>query len=305
MKIAVVGCGAMGSVYAGLLASAGNEVWAISRPGAHRDAMARDGLRVTGASGDRTVRLNVATTAADAGVCDLVVLATKGPELSNAAGGAAPLVSAGTLVLVTQNGLGAPEIAAAALPSAHVAIGIAAGFGAAVAAPGHVHHNGWGEMRLGECRGPVTPALARVAEVWRSASFAAPTFDDIDRMVWEKLCVNISFDAVGTLHGFVIGEILASPEAWALSQACLAEAVAVARARGITLGFADPADHVRTFGAKIPKAVPSMLLDHRARRRSEIDALNGAVAKLARELGIPAPANEQVTREIKEREKVF
>ena len=64
MKIAIVGCGAMGSVYAGLLASAGNEVWAISRPGAHRDAMARDGLRITGASGDRTVKLwEVATPA--------------------------------------------------------------------------------------------------------------------------------------------------------------------------------------------------------------------------------------------------
>ena len=295
----------MGSVYAGLLASAGNEVWVITRPGAHRAAMARDGLRVTGASGDRTVRLNVAATATEAGVCDLVLLATKGPELPDAARGAGPLMAAGTVVLVTQNGLGAPEIAIAALPGAHVAVGVAAGFGAAVPAPGHVHHNGWGEMRLGERRGAVTPALAWVADVWRAAGFAAPTFDDIDRMVWEKLCVNVSFDAVGTLHGFVIGEILASPQAWALSQACLAETVAVAKARGITLGFADPAEHVRAFGAKIPEAVPSMLLGHRARRKSEIDALNGAVARLAREMGIPAPANEHVKREIKKREKAF
>lgn len=305
MKIAIVGCGAMGSVYAGLLASAGNEVWAIGRPGAHLDAIARGGLRVTGASGDRSVPLSVTTQAADAGWCDLVVLATKGPDLPAAARSAAPLVSRDTVVLATQNGLGAPEIAAAALPHAHVAVGVAAGFGAALPAPGHVHHNGWGEMRLGERRGAVTPALARVAEVWRTAGFTAPAFDDIDRMVWEKLCVNASFDAVGTLHDMVIGEILSDPDAWALSQACLTETVAVARARGITLGFADPAGHVRAFGAKIPQAVPSMLLDHRARRRSEIDALNGAVARLAREMGIAAPANERVTQAIKDREAGF
>jgi len=305
MKIAIVGCGAMGSVYAGLLASAGNEVWAIGRPGPHLDAIARGGLRVTGASGDRSVRLAVTARPADAGVCDLVVLATKGPDLPAAAQAAAPLVAPGTLVLATQNGLGAPEIAAAALPHAHVAVGVAAGFGAALPAPGHVHHNGWGEMRLGERSGAVTPALARVVDVWRAAGFAAPSFDDIDRMVWEKLCVNVSFDAVGTLHDMVIGEILADAQAWALSQACLAETVAVAKARGIALGFADPAAHVRNFGARIPKAVPSMLLDHRARRRSEIDALNGAVAKLAQEMGIAAPANERVTQAIKEREKMF
>ena len=160
-------------------------------------------------------------------------------------------------------------------------------------------------MRLGERSGAVTPALARVASVWRAAGFAAPTFDDIDRMVWEKLCVNVSFDAVGALHDMVIGEILSDAEAWAQSQACLTETLAVARACGITLGFADPAAHVRDFGAKIPKAVPSMLLDHRARRRSEIDALNGAVAQLAREMGIPAPANERVTQAIKVREAAF
>ncbi len=85
MKIAIVGCGAMGSVYAGLFASAGHEVWAIDRWREHVDAIKRNGLRLEGKSGDRTVKVNATTEAKDAGVCDLVILATKAMQVAPAA----------------------------------------------------------------------------------------------------------------------------------------------------------------------------------------------------------------------------
>ena len=94
MKIGIIGCGAMGSVYAALLADAGNEVWAIDTWAEHVDAINRAGLRLEGASGDRTVRLNATTSAADAGECDLVIVATKADGVASAARSAAEIEDA-------------------------------------------------------------------------------------------------------------------------------------------------------------------------------------------------------------------
>src|SRR5512134_3652584 len=99
MKIAIVGTGAMGSVYAGLFASAGHEVWAIDRWREHVEAMRTKGLRVEGASGDRTVRVHATLEPRDAGPCDLVVLATKAMHVSQAASAIGPLLKPETPVL--------------------------------------------------------------------------------------------------------------------------------------------------------------------------------------------------------------
>jgi 2-dehydropantoate 2-reductase len=107
MKIAVIGTGAMGSVYAALLADAGNEVWAIDTWDAHVRAIAQHGLRVEGASGERVVRgIHSATDVADAGACDLYIIATKASAVGAAAQAIAPLMQASSLVLTIQNGLG-------------------------------------------------------------------------------------------------------------------------------------------------------------------------------------------------------
>src|SRR5262245_43671823 len=157
MKIAVVGAGAMGSVYAGLLGSSGHEVWAIDRWREHVEAIRERGLRVEGASGDRVVRISATTDPTEAGEVDLVILATKAMDVEGAAGAARPLVGAETLVLSIQNGLGGPDIAARVLGQDRVAVGVAGGFGASVVEPGHVHHHGLELIRLGERDGPVSP----------------------------------------------------------------------------------------------------------------------------------------------------
>src|SRR5260221_14679538 len=111
MKVAVVGCGAMGSVYAALLADAGHEVWAIDNWKEHVDAMKANGLRVGGASGDRTVRVNAATDSAGAGPCGLAILATKAMQVGNAAELMQPFFRGDRVVRSIQNGLGGPHTA--------------------------------------------------------------------------------------------------------------------------------------------------------------------------------------------------
>ncbi len=295
MKIAIVGTGAMGSVYAALLGSAGHELWAVDTWREHIEAIRERGLRVEGASGDRIVRINATTDPAEAGPAELVVLATKATDVVGAAEDARPLVGPETLVLSIQNGLGAPGAAAAVLGDDRVAVGVAGGFGASLVAPGHVHHHGLELIRLGERKGPSTPRIEAVADVWRDAGFTVRTFDDVDRLVWEKLVCNVAFSGTCTVLGRTIGEVIDDDAAWAVASRCAGEAFEVALARGIELGFDDPVAHVRDFGLAIAGAKPSMLLDLEAGRRTEVDFINGAVPRAGREVGVAAPVNESVS----------
>jgi 2-dehydropantoate 2-reductase len=301
VKIAVVGAGAMGSVYAGLLGSAGNEVWAVDVWREHVDAIREHGLRVEGASGDRVVPLHATTDPADVGVADLVVIATKAMDVEAAAEAARPFVGSETLVLSIQNGLGGPDAAAGVLGEERVAVGVAGGFGASIVGPGHVHHHGLELVRLGERRGPVSARIEAVAKVWRDAGFNVRTFDDVSRLVWEKLVCNVAFSGTCTVLGWTIGEVISNRDAWSVAAGCAAEAHAVARASGVAFDFDDPVAYVRDFGLKIPGAKPSMLLDLEAGRRLEVDFINGAIPRVGREVGVAAPANQTVTSLVRAR----
>jgi 2-dehydropantoate 2-reductase len=303
MKIVVVGAGAMGSVYAALLGSAGHEVWAVDRWREHVDAIRERGLRVEGASGDRTVPIRATTDPTEPGEAELVILATKAMDAEAAAEAARPLVGPDTLVLSIQNGLGGPEIAARVLGDDRVAVGVAGGFGASVVAPGHVYHHGFELIRLGERHGPSTPRIEAAAEVWRGAGFNVRTFDDVQRLVWEKLVFNVAFSATCTILGRTLGEVIDDPDAWSVAAGCAGEAFAAGRASGVEFDFDDPVAYVRDFGLKIPGARPSMLLDLEAGRPLEIDFINGSISRVGREVGVATPVNDVVTALVKALER--
>jgi 2-dehydropantoate 2-reductase len=303
MKVAIIGVGAMGSVYAGLLAAAGHEVWASDTWSEHIEAIRTRGLRVEGASGDRTVQLNATLRPADAGVCDLVIIATKAMHVTQAAEAAKPLLGPETVVLSIQNGLGGPDAAARVLGRDRVVVGVVGGFGASMKGPGHAHHNGWELVRLGELAGPITPRLEKIAEVWRSGGFKVKCFDDIDQLVWEKLICNVCYSGTCTVTERTIIEVIEDADAWEVASGCAVEAFEVARARKVKLDFRDPVAYVREFGLKIPNARPSMLLDHMAGRMSEIDAINGAIPPAAAAAGLPSPYNEVISSLVRAKER--
>jgi len=307
LKIAIVGTGAMGSVYAALFAAAGHEVWAIDRWKDHVEAMRSRGLRVEGASGDRTVRLNATTDARDAGPCDLVVLATKAMHVAAAAASLTPLLKNETPVLSIQNGLGGPETAASVLGKDRVMVGVVGGFGASMRAPGHAHHNGMELVRLGEyggmSGGGITARLKQVEEVWASAGFRVKVFDDIDQLVWEKLICNCSVSGPCAVSNLTVGEVMADPDMAKISADCATEAFNVARKKGVRLGFDDPVVYTREFASKIPGARPSVLLDLMAGRTSEIDVINGSIPRVGRSIGVAAPVNEAITGLVRAKER--
>jgi 2-dehydropantoate 2-reductase len=305
MRIAIIGTGAMGSVYAGLLADAGLDVWAIDSWAEHIAAIGRDGLRVSGASGERVARLNATVEARDAAPADLVIIATKAGGVEPAARAARDILSPEGVVLTIQNGLGSADRVAGIVGKERTMIGVVGGFGASMKAPGHVHHNGWEFVRLGEYDGGMSARLERIAEIWKKGGFRVLLFEDIHQLVWEKFICNVAFSGTCTLTGLTIGEVIADPDAWKVASGCASEAYAVARAKGVNVDIDDPVAYVRAFGEKIPGARPSMLLDHMAQRRSEIDVINGAVPSVGAEVGVATPVNATVTALVRARENAF
>ncbi len=306
MKIAILGAGAMGSIYAGLMADAGNEVWAVDLWQEHVDAINASGLRVEGVSGDRTVKtIRAVTDPAEIGICDLIIVATKASGVKPAAQKLAPAIGSNTLILSIQNGLGAGELIKQYLDSDNILLGMAQGFGASMKGPGHAHHNGMDLIRIGELNGGMTDRLQGVVDLWNKAGFQAKGFADINQLAWEKFICNVAFSAPCTVFDRTIGEMMADSYSWTISRTCAVEAYNAGRAKGVALSFDDPVDYVTKFGKKMPKARPSMLLDHHANRKSEIDFINGMVPVVAAEVGTSAPYNEVVTAIVRSKEAAF
>ncbi|MGI9596151.1 MAG: ketopantoate reductase family protein [Acidimicrobiales bacterium] len=296
MKIAVVGAGAMGSIYAALLAEAGNEVWAVDTWSDHVERIRSDGLRIEGPRGDNTVTtVNATTDVADAGRCDLYIIATKASGVGAAAASIAPLLGPDSLVLTIQNGLGAGERIAEHLPTDNVLLGVAEGFGASMVGPGHAHHNAMRLIRIGEMTGGESERLGRLVDLWREAGFDVAGFDDIDQLIWEKFMCNSTLSGPCTAFRCTVGEVMDDPARWEVALGCTREVFAIGTELGINFSFDDPVAYITEFATPLRGAYPSMFQDHLAERPSEIDAINGMVPILGRQVGIATPYNDTIT----------
>ncbi|UXX83163.1 ketopantoate reductase family protein [Roseovarius pelagicus] len=303
MKIAIIGCGAMGSVYAGLLADAGNEVLVIDRWAAHVAAINSDGLTVDGASGHRNVKVRAFELAPAGETVDLMIVAVKSAVAGAAVRSVASLVGPETLIQTIQNGLGAADDVAESVSADRLIVGIAGGFGASLQGPGKAHHNGMHVIRFGAYAGLSDAAVERIVNVWNDAGFTTEAAQDILAMQWDKLICNVAYSAPCALTGMTVGEAMDDPELGPLSRAAAIEAAETALARSIAIDIPDPVAHVRAFAARMPAAKPSMLLDHEAGRLSEIDYINGAIPREAAKAGTSAPVNEMLARLVRIKER--
>jgi 2-dehydropantoate 2-reductase len=295
MRIAIFGAGAMGSVYAGLFAAAGNDVTAVDVNVERVEAIRTGGLRVSGASGERVVQIAATTGPGDVGVVELVVIATKAFDARAAAASARPLIGAETTVLTIQNGLGAADAVAEVVDERQLLVGVAGGFGASLVEPGHAHHHGMELVRLGGRTGPVTARCELIADVWRAAGFTVRTYDDVQRLLWEKLICNACYAGICGLLELTIGEVIENPWAWSIALRCAQETLDVGLARGADLDVADCAAYVRDYGLAITGARPSLLLDLLAGRPTEVEWINGSVPREGEKVGVDAPTNALIT----------
>lgn len=294
IRIAVVGCGAMGSVYASRLARAGHVVVVVDSWAEHVATMDSCGLTVTGPDGTHTAFVRAFTRPPEE-VVDLVIIAVKAADAGSAAASLGGLVGPGTTVLTIQNGLGAADAVAVHVDTDHLAVGIAKGFGASLIGPGQVHHNAMRELRFGSHTGGGQPDVEALAALWRKAGFDVEPVDEIAAMQWTKLICNAAYSAPCAISGTTVGEVLRSPTLGPISLSAAREAYEIARANRIGIDL-DPEALVIDFAAGMPDAKPSVLLDLEAGRRSEIEFINGAVPREAAKVGLTAPINEALTR---------
>jgi 2-dehydropantoate 2-reductase len=293
VKVCVVGCGAVGSLFAANLAQVDDvEVWAYDLAQEHVDAINRDGLRLSGA-GDVVGRPRATTDAAELPQCDFGIVATKAMHTSAAIAATAHAFGGGCVATV-QNGLGNEE--AIAEHVARVIRGTTFPAGKIVA-PGHVQWDVKGDTTFGpfEPKPAPTDAIDRLADACTRAGMPATAVRDARGPQWRKVIFNASTNPIGALTGLTHGRVCEDPPLRALVSALVDEGKAVAAAQGIELD-ADPEeliDHAaRPDVAYDHKA--SMLQDVEARRPTEIDYLNGGIVRFGEEHGVPTPHNRAV-----------
>jgi 2-dehydropantoate 2-reductase len=299
MRITVVGAAAMGGSYGGLLASAGHAVSLIDTWPAHVDAINRDGLRLDGVLGDHRVRLPASTGTVGEGA-DLVIVFVDANNTAAAAATAAEVLAQGGFAITFQNGIGNVEQLQAALGAERV-LGGSSMCSAASRGPGHVALTHLGRTTIGETDGAARPRTEALAEALTDAGLETEVANDVMAVIWEKFALNCCINAIAATTGLRAGEMARLPELDAFQDRIIAEVMAVTAAKGIRLPTPDlPAKIKAHCRRKLNK--PSMLQHVEAGRRTEIDALNGALLREAAALGVATPYSEALVALLKGRE---
>jgi len=292
MRVCVVGCGAVGSLFAANLAQLDDvEVWAYDASQPHVDAINTNGLRLSGA-GDVVGRVEATTDATALPPCDFGIVATKAMHTDAAVAATAHAFADGYVATV-QNGLGNEEAIAAHVARVIRGTTFPAG---KIVEPGHVQWDVKGDTTLGpfDERVPLD-VVERLADACTRGGMPTHAVADARGPQWRKVIFNASTNPIGALTGLTHGRVCERPELRRLVSGLVAEGKAVAAAQGIELD-ADPEqliDHAaRKDVAYDHKA--SMLQDVEARRRTEIDYLNGGIVRFGREHGVPTPLNQAI-----------
>jgi 2-dehydropantoate 2-reductase len=299
MRITVVGAGAMGGSYGGLLALAGHEVSLIDAWQAHVDAIERDGLRVDGVRGDHRVRVAASSGLIGEGA-ELAIVFVDANNTAAAAATVVRVLAQGGFAITFQNGIGNVETLQAALGKERV-LGGSSMCSAASRGPGHVALTHLGRTTIGETDGVARPRTLALAEALRGAGFETESAPDVMAVIWEKFVLNCSINAIAATTGLRGGEIARLPELAAFQSRIVAEVMAVTEAKGIRLPTPDLPAKIKAHSRKKFNK-PSMLQHVEAGRRTEIDALNGALLREAAALGVPTPCNEALVALLKGRE---
>ena len=298
MKVCIVGCGAVGSLFAAQLAQLDDvDVWAYDLDAAHVDAINANGLRLSGA-GEVVGHLRATSDPQELPACDFGIVATKSMHTSPAIQATAHAFTEGSVCTV-QNGLGNEEALAEHVPRVIRGTTFPAG---RIVEPGHVQWDVKGDTSIGPFEPSPAPeeAIRRLAAACSRAGMPTEAVADARGPQWRKVIFNAATNPVGALTGLTHGRVCEGPALRALVTGLVDEGKAVAAAQGIELD-ADPEeliDHAaRPDVAYDHKA--SMLQDVEGRRQTEIDYLNGGIARFGREHGVPTPLNEAILALVK------
>jgi len=303
MKIVMMGAGAMGSLFGGLLAYSGEEVWLVDIRKETVDLLNAVGLTYEKEGKIQLIGANATTDVKSIGKADLVIFFVKTYHTDKAVSDALSLEQSDTVFLTLQNGLGNEEAICKQVSSKKVMLGVT-GQGATLMGPGHIRHAGWAKTFIGELDHKATERAGLIAKTFQEAGIETEVSSNIHDLMWEKLLVNVGVNALTALTDMKNGELLDHPETLRLMEALVSEAAEVAKKKGVRIEE-NPMDLVKSVCEATRNNRSSMLQDFDYRRRTEIDAINGAVVREAERLGLPAPFNRMITDLVKANEIKF
>ena len=296
----------MGSIIGGRLAQAGNDVTLVDVVQPVVDVLNSSGLRIESKDGTvATIPIKATTQPASVGVVDLVLVFVKCYHTEAAIKAAAPLIGPATKVLSLQNGWGNGPRLAGIVGEERVLLGVCY-HSANVLGPGRIKHGGQGPTHLGAWRSKPDGSVGRIAETFKAAGLETHVAADVVKEIWSKLALNICTLPTAALLRLEAGQLIQHPGVVDLMAALLKETVAIAHARQIPLDYHERWEAITGLLKRIaPGAKPSMLQDVEARRRTEIDVINGAIVAAGRELNIATPHNDDMVWMVQSLENTF
>lgn len=283
MKVAVMGAGAVGCYYGGMLARAGHEVVLIARP-QHVEAIARDGLRMETTTFDEQVRLAASTDPSAVQDAKLVLFCVKSTDTESASAQIRPFLPADALVLCLQNGVDNADRLRTVLPQHAVAAAVVY-VATEMAGPGHVKHHGRGELVI-----EPADASQAVAQALIAAGVPTEISDNVRGALWAKLILNCAYNAVSAITQLPYGKTVAGEGVKDVMRDVVAECLAVAKAEGVQVA-GDVYAAVDKLAASMPGQFSSTAQDLARGKRSEIDYLNGLIVQRGAAQGVATPAN--------------
>jgi 2-dehydropantoate 2-reductase len=282
MKITVMGAGAVGCYYGGMLARAGHEVCLIGRP-SHVEAVQRDGLRMETTRFNELVRMKASTEPSAVEGAQLVLFCVKSTDTESSAAAIAPHLADDAVVLTLQNGVdNADRLQRAIRPLVVPTVVYVA---TEMAGPGHVLHHGRGDLVIGE-----SPRSAAIADTFVGAGVPVQLSDNVAGALWAKLILNCAYNALSAITQIPYGPLVEGAGVWDVMHDVVDECVAVANALQVRLP-GDPWQAVQRLAATMPAQFSSTAQDLARGKRSEIDHLNGFIVRRGETAGVQTPVN--------------
>lgn len=305
MKIAIIGSGAMGSLYGGILAESGHEVYFIDVFKEHVDAINSNGLCIIKDGEERYIKNVKAFVDSNAvGIVDLAIVFVKSTITDIAVEGNKSILGKDTLVLTLQNGLGNIEKINKVVDISQIIVGTSAN-GASFVEPGKIRHSGHGGTVLGEITGEETERIKEIHKIMDLDELGnAKISQNVMSLIWEKLIVNCGINPLTALTNMKNGQLLENKESEEILENIVAEAIMVAEKSNIKLNF-DNADYCKEVCRATSENTSSMLSDVLNNRKTEIMNINGAIVRIGEKLGIDTPYNRTLTNLIILKEKTY
>jgi 2-dehydropantoate 2-reductase len=301
MRIYVIGAGAMGGFYGGLLKRAGYDVSLIDVREDHVARINRDGLKVQGVRGDHVISIPAHTSHEGLAPCDLAIVFTDSNATREAAATASAALKPDGFAMTLQNGIGNVEVLVEVLGKERVVAGVTMNSGAHPQ-PGLSVYTNADMTTIGELDGSRSERIVAVADMLNAAQIETEVVSDPMSYVYGKFVLNCGVNAIAAVTGLRSGEVYRTPELRALQGHMMDEVMRVVEAKGWKLSEADPRAKI-LHHSKLRFNKPSMLQHVEQGRRTEIDAINGALVREAHALGLAVPYNEAVVAIVKGVEK--